>query len=90
MEEGHEVNGGREYTIQLTNTRRVNKPHTECKQLLWFEVAPAHGDGTSIYAITISLITKQTKILSQSDFPSFSSTPTHVGQQKNMTFKNER
>lgn len=61
------VNGSQRYTIQLTNTRHVNKPHAEYKQLLWVLVAPAHGDGTSIHAINIASIRKQTKSLSQSD-----------------------
>lgn len=52
--------GSRGYKIQLTGIRRVNKPHAECKQLLWVSATPARGDGTSIHTINILSITSQT------------------------------
>lgn len=60
--------GSRGYKIQLTGIRHVNKPHAECKQLLWVLATPAHGDGTSIHTINILSITSQTICLIPSVF----------------------
>ena len=60
--------GSQGYKIQLTGIRHVNKPHAECKQLLWVSATPAHGDGTSIHTRNILSITSQTISLNRSVF----------------------